>query len=710
MTNFFYKLIFLICVFNLLFFKSIAQINTNDLGKYNQDTNLVNRLNADILIYKNLDPKRALTIARKSVKLSTQLNFERGLFTSLICMVDIYYIIGEKDSATIALNFAEAISKKINSKTINAQLLLYKGNLFVNKNKLDSAILYNIKSLKLYSDLKDTAKIIVLFTRLGSISQRSKLNKDADNYYKQALAFIPHIKDSFAKSNTYAFVALAYFDAKKIDSELFYNHLSLGLCPKNNLILKNLIVANFGSFFFETQNNDSALVYFKKAYTIAKTLNLKNRLLYLSINIASLLNETNKLDEAEKLALEILPISKSSNDYSPTSVLLEILSNIYAKKNNYSLALNYYKESVIYKDSLQQQGNRKQVLDISAQYETEKKDAQINLLNKDKELSIKEAQKQRYIKIFISSVALFLIVLAGFLFYNFRQKNKSNKLLSLQKQQIENKNEQLETQKNNIELQNTLLGTKNQLITDSIEYARKIQDSMLPDKTILFNYFSDAFIYYQPKDIVSGDFYWLKESETGIVVALADCTGHGVPGALMSVLGHNSLDSAYSQLTDLSPANVVRYLNGYMKQKTHHSNSKSDTVDGMALSLIDYNKHTHKIHYTTANHYIYIVRNKELIELKGNSFSIGSWQTQEIVEGTLQLEKNDMLYLFSDGYADQKGEEQKRKFMYMRLKELLLQKANLNGTEQHMALKTTMDKWKGNLAQIDDILVVGIRV
>ena len=178
----------------------------------------------------------------------------------------------------------------------------------------------------------------------------------------------------------------------------------------------------------------------------------------------------------------------------------------------------------------------------------------------------------------------------------------------------------------------------------------------------------------------------------------------------MSILGHNCLDAAYGQLSDLNLGNIISYADKYMKQKTLNQTSSTGNVDGMALSLIHYTKASKMMLHSSANHYIYIVRDNELIEIKDNSFAVGSLQTQEIKGGKIQLMNKDMVYLFSDGYADQKGGPERRKYMPSKLKKLFVQIASLSAKEQQAALNSELDNWRGNLPQIDDVLVVGLRV
>lgn len=275
--------------------------------------------------------------------------------------------------------------------------------------------------------------------------------------------------------------------------------------------------------------------------------------------------------------------------------------------------------------------------------------------------------------------------------------------------------------KKQLEEKNELIERHHEEMISSIHYASRIQNAFLPTPEKLRLIFEDYFILYKAKDIVSGDFYWVYEVNTTpddpdagerlVVVGVADCTGHGVPGALMSIIGNTILNQSLKVKDVNSPADALEFLNRELGK-----NLKT-IKDGMDISLCAYNKETLKLQFSGANNPVYIVRQGELIELKPDKMGIGSDidnLVKKFENKDFQLQKGDVLYLFSDGYADQFGGPESyrggKKIKYNRFKELLTTNSTLTMTEQKEALEHFLDHWQGDLEQVDDILVVGIRI
>jgi serine phosphatase RsbU (regulator of sigma subunit) len=252
------------------------------------------------------------------------------------------------------------------------------------------------------------------------------------------------------------------------------------------------------------------------------------------------------------------------------------------------------------------------------------------------------------------------------------------------------------------------LAQKNKDITDSIHYAKRIQDAILPPEVP----FQDTFILFKPKDIVSGDFYWLLEKEGKEFIAAVDCTGHGVPGAFMSIIGHNMLNKIVKEYHVLKPSEIMQHLDAEVS-KTLHQQDESVTVrDGMDMTLISYDRNKRLLEFSGAYNPIYLIRDMELLETKGNRFAIGrsdSHQEKVFTNHEIKVRKGDTIYMFSDGYADQFGGESGKKFKTAPMKELLLNLQEKTMPEQQSILDHTIEAWRGDIEQIDDILIIGRR-
>ncbi|MFN5183367.1 MAG: SpoIIE family protein phosphatase [Bacteroidota bacterium] len=268
-----------------------------------------------------------------------------------------------------------------------------------------------------------------------------------------------------------------------------------------------------------------------------------------------------------------------------------------------------------------------------------------------------------------------------------------------QKEEIENKNQELEILYKHV--------------TDSIRYAKRIQEAILPPDSMVKKLLPQSFILYKPKDIVSGDFYWVDEKEGKIFYAAVDCTGHGVPGAFMSIVGYNLLKEIIVKPTVNTPAQVMQKMKTGVSKTLHHGQSEDNAKDGMDMTMcaIDFNNMF--MHFSGAYNPMYLIRDGELTQYDGDSFPVGLMEGMEdkhFTDHKIELKKNDMIYIFSDGYADQFGGPRGKKFMISKFRDLLKKSSLMPIEEQKDFLLRTIEDWRGDLEQVDDILVIGVRV
>jgi serine phosphatase RsbU (regulator of sigma subunit) len=260
--------------------------------------------------------------------------------------------------------------------------------------------------------------------------------------------------------------------------------------------------------------------------------------------------------------------------------------------------------------------------------------------------------------------------------------------------------------------QNRIIEEKNKNITDSINYAKRLQNVILPSNEMINKILQEYFIVYQPKDIVSGDFYWVSHHNNRIIIAAIDCTGHGVPGALLSIVGHNAINQTVNELGITKPSLILESMNTIIK-KVLNNDEATDIKDGMDMALCAYDKATGLLEYAGANNPLYIISEKKLRIIKACKATIGTIQMElndPIVNHSIQLKKGDCFYIFSDGYADQFGGEKNKKFKTSNLRDLLLSLDNQTMVEQKKIICDAFMKWKGNYEQVDDVLIIGVRV
>jgi ligand-binding sensor domain-containing protein/serine phosphatase RsbU (regulator of sigma subunit) len=260
---------------------------------------------------------------------------------------------------------------------------------------------------------------------------------------------------------------------------------------------------------------------------------------------------------------------------------------------------------------------------------------------------------------------------------------------------------------------NKALDEINKDITASIRYAKRIQDAILPPDDFVRKHLPNTFVLFKPKDIVSGDFYWLEDKNDSVIFAAVDCTGHGVPGAFMSIVGHNLLDRVVAEQNITQPARILDELNRSITDTLRQKDLEDNTLrDGMDIALCTFHRDSSTLEFAGAYNPLWLVRNNEIIEIKANNFPIGnskSGDTKRFTNHEIKLSKGDTLYIFSDGYADQFGGPKGKKFKSSALKQLLVNAQHLSMEQQKELLDRTIEDWRGNHEQVDDILVIGTR-
>ncbi len=265
-------------------------------------------------------------------------------------------------------------------------------------------------------------------------------------------------------------------------------------------------------------------------------------------------------------------------------------------------------------------------------------------------------------------------------------------------------------QKQLIEERNQLIEERNRDLQESLNYAGQIQETMLPSPMVFNNIMPSAFVFYQPKEKVSGDFYWIKKSEEQILVALSDCSGHGIPGALMSMIGLSKLTSIYSHNPEFEPHEIMNQMDTEVTDSLTVKSYRSSTTDSMEIGICKIDKKNHKVVFSGGMVDLYQIRNDEVIEHKGDRFPVAggeAYDKNKFSQTIIKAEPGDSFYMFSDGYADQFGGPKQKKFLNKNFKKLLVDMHGQSAGEKHQRLEQEFNNWKGDLEQLDDVLVIG---
>jgi serine phosphatase RsbU (regulator of sigma subunit) len=317
----------------------------------------------------------------------------------------------------------------------------------------------------------------------------------------------------------------------------------------------------------------------------------------------------------------------------------------------------------------------------------------LNKANKIEEEK-RKAEEQKVFYLIIGSILLILIVIYSII--SIYIKIRDNK-------RIKAKNKLIEQQKEIVE-------KKNKEILDSIQYAKRLQDAILPTRKLVKSYFVESFVLYEPKDIVSGDFYWMEVKDGLTMFAAADCTGHGVPGAMVSVVCANALNKAVNELNLTDPGAILNATRDIVVET--YTKTGSDVQDGMDISICVYDLERKELYWAGANNPLWIIRKdqRDIDAIKADKQPIGKFgKSVPFTTHKINIEDGDTIYLFSDGFADQFGGDNGKKMKPVKFKELLLQNQDKNLDQQKKVLLKAFNDWKGDLDQIDDVCVIGVR-
>jgi serine phosphatase RsbU (regulator of sigma subunit) len=334
------------------------------------------------------------------------------------------------------------------------------------------------------------------------------------------------------------------------------------------------------------------------------------------------------------------------------------------------------------------------------------------LLAKDKLLKEKQLKDEKLARQFAVGIGFLMLLAAASILFGLISTRKKNQKLAESKRQIEMINSDLEIKNAEVLKQKDIIEQKNQSITDSIQYASRIQTAVLPPISFLSDWGIDNFILYKPKDIVSGDFYWGVEKNEKIILAAGDCTGHGVPGAFMSMLGHAFLDEIISTKKPENAADILNLLRDEIINALKQKGTTGEAHDGMDISLVILDRKAGKLDYAGANNPLYLIRDGRMIQYKADRMPIGIHVTSitPFTNQSVEIKKDDYLYLFSDGYADQFGGPNGKKYMYKPFQDLLLKHHDKPMELQKEILDNTFGKWKNEREQVDDVLVIGMHI
>lgn len=582
---------------------------------------------------------------------------------------------------------------------------------------------YHLKALSLAEEINDVPTICVSLNSLGNIFLAQEKYEDALKYFQMALEREKQSKNLLGIAINYNNMAGVYNEQKLYSKAIEFFKKSL---EANRLLGSQKGIAicynDLGSTALRQGDLPLALEYLSSALTINLAIGDQ---IYISNNFLNLgqayLQKGNyqtalkNFNQGLEIALKIGAKQNVLQGYKG-------ISQVYEKTGDNLHSLQFYKKASALNDTLRSEANMKYVERMQIIYETGKKDQEIKLLQYKQ--SIKD-KKQKVIVASLIGSCLFLIILLTLIYFNYRFKRAANQVLTRYNQDIEEKNRILVNQKEEILAQRDeieekshqineafeLIKIKNENITDNIRYAVQIQNVMLPEDSYIKSLLPKSFIFYEPKDIVSGDFYWLARKNGQIVLSVADCTGHGVTGAFMSILGITALNEIVVEKGIVQTDQILNLLREKIIWTLQQGGEFSESKEGIHLVVCSIDLMQNRLQFSGAINSVILIRNGELLQYKGDRMPISIYPDMEDFKSTnIPLQKDDMIYLFSDGYYGQFGGAEDKKFGVVRFRTMLQKISTLPIEEQQKIVDCTFNSWKGPSEQIDDILVMGIRV
>jgi len=633
-------------------------------------TGVAKSLNNIGAIHKNRgDYTKALDCYKKSLKIFEELNDQKGIAGSLNNIGLIYEARGDYMQAINFQTRSLKLKEKIGDKHGTSSSLNNIGAILHAQGEFDKAIENYQTSLKIREEVGDKPGIAGSLNNIGTIYQDKFDFENANLYYAQSLAYFEELDDKEGISRVYNNIGSVYKD-------------------KGTIIMESCNCQN------DEGNFSKALNFFSKSLKIRNEIGDKQgqaRVLNGFADIYLLQKKYVLAISHYKLAMEIALKEGMATEKRDAAFGLY---KAYKQTHQPGESLKMHELFMVTRDSIESAENQKEVIRQEFKYKYEKQATADSIYfakeNEIKKVQIEKQQAEikvrRNLQYTLFGGLLITLIFAGFIFNRF-------KITSRQKGIIENQKEEVEA--------------KNKLVTESIEYASRLQTAMLPPLKLISNYLPQSFVLYKPRDIVAGDFYWTHKMGDTIFFAAADCTGHGVPAAMVSVVCCNALNRVVGELKITEPGHILTKTRELVLET--FIKSEQQVYEGMDISLGALKGMS--LNWSGANNPLWLIRNGEIKTLIPDRQPVGKSDNQEPFNShQVDLQQGDMLYVFTDGFADQFGGPQHKKFKSANFKKLLLELHQMDVLIQKEKLESAFEHWRGKHEQLDDVCVIGIRV
>lgn len=715
------------------------------LTKTAKDTNLIDVYRDIALYFDRKNPDSCIKYSYIATKLALKSKqFTRASKNNRRIAYS-FETLGKIDSCLSHLNYSLKLSKEANIKKEEAASYTSIGNVYKNKNDFFESRRSLDLARKIYSSIKDDDGLSYVYGSLANLYKAMEDYKNAIDYTLQSFKIAEKINNDRLININLLNLGQLNIKLENYESALVYLNKGLARAKKNEDIYQTaLFNSNIAAIYKTKESYNKSLELSFEALTGYKTINYPEGIMGSYNTISDIYHDMRKYKEAMIYQDSVLPFLSLVNpqlqisyycniantaiitrNYNKALSALKNAENICSKNNFLSERKSIYKNfldlysgtndnknalkyALLYyqvKDSILDLEVKNDLTKKQVTYEFSKKIALDSLQNaeaqkmKDTELALQKEniKNEKLQKYFLFAGILIVLLFAIFIFNRFQITNKQKIII--------------EKQKKEVELQKIIIEEKHHEITDSINYAERIQRSFLATEKLLSKNLKEYFILFKPKDIVSGDFYWASELKNNLFAfAVADSTGHGVPGAIMSILNITSLERAAEYSTN--PAEILNITREIIIKRLKNDGSKDGGKDGMDCSLLLFDFKNNKLYTALANNPIWIIRNNQLFEVKPDKMPVGKHekQNESFTLNEFNLVSGDTIYALTDGFPDQFGGEKGKKFMSKNLRELIIKNSNLPLSLQKYELELVFKNWIGNLEQIDDVTLIGIKV
>ncbi len=655
------------------YFKELGSVNDNLIIKYRFEPQRIKPEN------KRLEKKRAI----------------------MLCMIGTAFKnVKEYDSCEKYQFAGLALYKKLKDNSGISLAYNGLGIMEKNRNNFIKSLEYYYKAIEPLDREKDKSRFATIYMNIGVVYKNLKNPKRAIDYYNTCDSVYRILKDtnSIVKNNSNKCTALKELGrlAEVKDLALYTEKLVMLKKIKSTSAL-NLYDLIAGVYIHE-KNYAQAEKYYLKGLQYSKEMGNTEILGNIYESLALLYKTWGKQNLANSYFDLAIKDFTGKKDIKSRRSLMGLRIEFLKAGNNYKEALELTEQRVALNDSVFSSDLSEKISKMENDISNQKRQKDVELLQKNQAIKDLEIKRQRFVNYGLLGLVLLIVVFAFFILRSLRANKRINAELNLKNKKVEE--------------QSTIIEEKNKDIIDSINYAQRLQEILLPAQEEFKQALPESFLFFEPKDIVSGDFYFIEKTEDLVLVAVVDCTGHGVPGAIMSMVANNLLNKVIREKKIRAPEKILTEVNNELYFSLKQNVSQKTAYDGMDLAICVYYPAKKEMHFGGANTGVYVIRDKKLIELRPDKMGLGkmAYETKHtFTQQSIQLQQNDMVFMGSDGYADQFGGEKGKKMMKKNMQKLFIEISDMPCDEQYKLVRNHFNNWKGNLGQVDDVTILGFR-